>query len=134
MQYSEAIPGNSYELVYSTIPDFSGYISTNEMDDKSNTPTHASLVYLACFLLLFFLLIKEKKMHYSLLIIMFTMLFHFHCKKEEENSSSIVEVEEFTRTIADLLPGTTYYWKIIAHPDSSDDFYSETVVQYFVTN
>lgn len=130
----EGIPGNNYELIYSTISDFSGYISTTEMDHKPDTSAHASLVYLAGFLLLSYLLIKEKKMHYSLIIIMFTMLFHFHCKKEDDNSSSIVEVEEFTKTIADLAPGTTYYWKIIAHPVSGDDFYSETVVRHFKLN
>ena len=101
------------------------------MDHKSDTRTQASLVYLAGFLFLSYLLIKKKKMHYSLIIIMFTMLFHYHCKKEEENNSSTVEVEEFTKTIADFSPGTTYYWKIIAHPDSGDDFYSETVIRYF---
>ncbi|MCK4679020.1 MAG: hypothetical protein KAT48_12870, partial [Bacteroidales bacterium] len=127
----EGIPGNNYELVYSTTPDFSGYISTTEMDHKSDAPTHASLVYMAGFLFLFYFLIKEKKIHFSLIIILFTMLFHYNCKKEEENNPSTVEVEEFTKTIADFLPGTTYFWKIIAHPDSGDDFYSETVVQYF---
>ncbi|MCK4678016.1 MAG: hypothetical protein KAT48_07805, partial [Bacteroidales bacterium] len=127
----EGIPGNSYELIYSTTPDFSEYISTTEMDYKSDAPTHASLVYLAGFLFLFYFLIKEKKMHFSLIIILFTMLFHYNCKKEEENNPSTVEVEEFSKTIGNLLPDTTYYWKIIAHPDSGDDFYSETVVQYF---
>ena len=65
---------------------------------------------------------------------MFTMLFQYQCKKEEGNNPSTVEVEEFTKTIADLSPGTTYYWKIIAHPDSGDDFQSETIVKDFVTN
>ena len=66
------------------------------------------------------------------MIILFVVLFSYQCKKEETETPE-VQVVEMTETINNLLPGTTYYWKIEAQPENQDDFHSETLTRNFNT-
>ena len=66
-------------------------------------------------------------------VLILTLAFCFsHCKKEEAHASE-GQVALMTETISDLLPDTTYYWKIKAHNTGQDDFHSETLTRYFKT-
>ncbi len=48
------------------------------------------------------------------MFLMFTTIFSYQCKKEEAPKPEI-QVIEMSKTISNLLPNTTYYWKISAH-------------------
>jgi hypothetical protein len=129
----EGIPENSYEVIYSTNPDFLEYNSTCLTNKLLNTINHSGLIYfLPGLFLLIFPWIKRKKIIYSSLIILFVVLSGYQCKKEKTPSPE-EQVIEFTETINGLLPDTTYYWKVNAHPVIQNDFFSETVTRYFKT-
>ena len=129
----KGIPGNSYEVIYSTDPDFSKYNSTCLTNKPLNTINHSSLIYfLPGLFLLMFPWIKRKKIVFSSMIILSVALFSYQCKKEETPSPE-EQVVEFTEKINGLLPDTTYYWKVKALPVIQNDFYSETLTQYFKT-
>jgi hypothetical protein len=129
----EGIPGNSYEVLYSTNPYFLKYNSLCSKNKPLNTIKHSSLIYfLPGLFLLIFSWIKKKKIVFSSMIILSVILFSYQCKKEETPSPE-EQVIVFTETINDLLPDTTYYWKVNAHPVIQNEFYSETLTQYFKT-
>jgi len=127
----EGIPGNSYEVIYSTDPAFTETNSkcmTGTLPELSN---HAQLLYFLP-LLLMIPWIKRKRIIYPSMIILSVVLFSSQCKKEETPTPE-VQLEEMTETISNLLPDTTYYWKIKAHAKNQDDFHSETITRYFRT-
>ncbi len=129
----KGIPGNSYTVIYSTDPDFSEYNSTYLPNKHLNTISHSNLIYfLPGLFLLIFPWVKRKKIVISFMITLSVTLFSYQCKKEETPSPA-EQVIEFTETINGLLPDTTYYWKVNAHAVNQDDFFSETVIQYFKT-
>jgi len=129
----EGIPGNSYEVIYSTDPEFAEINSKCLTYMCSDLASHSCFIYFLPGLFLIIPWIKRKRIIYSSIIIMFVALFTYQCKKEETPTPE-VQVEEMTETISDLLPNTTYYWKIRAHPKDQDDFRSETVTRCFNVN
>ncbi len=66
------------------------------------------------------------------MMFLFVVLCCTQCKKEE-TSITEVQVDVMTETLNNLQPNTTYYWKIKAHANDQDDFYSETLTRYFIT-
>jgi hypothetical protein len=72
----------------------------------------------------------KKNMARSVLIV-FLGIVVVACSKEDTPGQEKTVL--MTRTVSNLQPGTTYYWKVRAHPIQSDDFWSETVVRIFTT-
>ena len=66
------------------------------------------------------------------MFLMFTTIFSYQCKKEEAPKPEI-QVIEMSKTISNLLPNTTYYWKISAHTNKQNSFYSESLTRSFHT-
>jgi len=127
----EGIPGSDYEVIYSTDPGFKETTSKYLMYTFLQQANHSGLFY---YLLALFLipLIKRKRIIYSLTIFLFIVLLSPQCKKSETPVPAI-EVIEMTETISNLVPDTTYYWKVKAHQKNKDDFRTETRVRYFRT-
>lgn len=124
-------PDFHYELEYATDPGFSEQDTKTIVclpNQESGTPLP---VYgIAGFLFLLMIASGKKNMARSVLIV-FLGIVVVACSKEE-----IPDEEEpvlMSRTVSNLQPGTTYYWKVRAHPMHSDDFWSETVVRIFTT-
>jgi hypothetical protein len=129
----EGIPENSYEVIYSTDPGFSAYHSTWPKNMPLVSINHSGLFYmLPGLLFLIFGWVKKKDIVLFSIIILFAILFSNQCKKDE-NPSPEEQVATITTTVNNLLPGATYYWKIISHPNNQDNFYSETLTQSFKT-
>ncbi len=129
----KGIPENSYELIYSTDPDFSDYHLILPKNIPLVTINHSGLFYmLPGLLFLIFGWIKRKDIVFFSIIILFAILFSNQCKKEEDTSPE-GQVATITKTVNNLLPGTTYYWKVISHPNNQDNFYSETLTRSFKT-
>jgi hypothetical protein len=63
--------------------------------------------------------------------LLFLGLSSIQCAQEDapEDEERMV----MTATAGNLQPGTTYYWKIMAHPINSSDFQSETIVKRLYT-
>ena len=128
----EGIPGNSYEVIYSTDLEFTENNSKNLTYMCPGMTNHSGFIYFLPGLLLIIPWVRRKRIIYPSMIILFVFLFSFQCKKNE-TSTPEVQVVEMTETINNLLPDTTYYWKIKAHPENHDDFHSETLTRYFNT-
>ena len=125
-------PGSSYEVIYSTDPEFkdtSSIYLTYTLHRPGNSS--GSLYYLPL-LLLIIPLLKRKRIIYLPVVILFVVLSSSQCKKSETATPDI-KVIEMTETISKLLPDTTYYWKIEAHANNQDDFHSETLTRHFNT-
>ncbi|MCK4695061.1 MAG: hypothetical protein KAT74_04835, partial [Candidatus Cloacimonetes bacterium] len=75
-----------------------------------------------------------KKRFYLIFILILFVIFGLQSCSKETTSPSDSDIIEFTQIVEDLQPGTTYYWKIIAHPEGTDDFFSETVTYSFTTD
>ena len=128
----EGLPGNSYEVIYSTD---AGFTENNSkcLTYISSDPTNNSSFIYSLFGLLFIIpWIKRKKLIFPSVMILFAVLFIPQCKKNDIPTQE-VQVVEMSETVSNLLPGTTYYWKIKAHNKTQDDFYSETLTRYFNT-
>ena len=66
------------------------------------------------------------------MMILLAVLLNSQCTKSEIPTPEI-QVVEMTKTISNLSPNSTYYWKIKAHAPNQDDFYSETITRCFNT-
>ena len=117
-----------YELYYSTDPDFPDCVP------RSSTPSRFPGYIGICLFGSIFVGTIFKRKSYLIFIIIFFVIFSLQSCSEKSTSPSESDVIEFTQTVEDLQPGTTYYWKIIAHPEGTDDFFSETVTYSFVTS
>jgi hypothetical protein len=128
----EGIPGNNYEVICSTDPEFKETASkylTNTFHQKSN---HSGFFYFLPLLLFMILMMKRKRIIYLPMIMMFVVLLSPQCKKSETPIPE-VQLVEMTETIGGLLPDATYYWKIKAQKKNQNDFQSETLVRSFYT-
>ena len=126
----EGIPGNSYEVIYSTDSIFKE--NNSIYFAYTGFTNHSRFIYFLPGLLLIILWIKRKRIIYPSMMIMLLVFFNYQCKKEETPTPE-VQVVEMTETISNLLPNTTYYWKIKAHANDQNDFYSETLTRSFST-
>ena len=128
----EGIPGDNYEVILSTDPEFTDNNSKCQANTNSGPIAHSGFLYFLPGLLLVFPWIRRKRIIYSSMMILFVVLCSSQCKKEEPLIPE-VQVTEMTETISNLLPNTTYYWKIEAHQKNQINFHSETLTRCFNT-
>ena len=127
----KGIPGNSYEMIYSTDSEFAETNSIYMTYMHAAFTNNYQFIYFLPGLLLIILWDKRKSIIYSSMIMMF-IVSNYQCKKEEAPNPE-VQIIEMTETISNLLPNTTYYWKIKAHANNQNDFHSETLSRSFNT-
>ncbi len=116
-----------YELYYSTDPDFT------DCDPLSSTSSHIPGYLGICLFGSIFVGTIFKRRSYLIFILILFVIFSLQSCSKESTSPSETDIIEFTQTVQDLLPGTTYYWKIFAHPEGTDEFFSETITYSFST-
>ncbi len=129
-------PGSIYKLYYSTDRKFDNYEAVDCIYSSSYAYDYA---FLGLSIPVYFLLggIKRKK-KYFLTLLMFIFLASTNCGitqrteyKQYKRNLPKVETKEFSKTIDNLQPNTTYYWKIVAHPKGNDHFLSESFIYSF---
>ena len=128
--------GSIYKLYYSTDRKFDSYEAVDCIYSSSFTYDYALL---GLSIPAYFLLggIKRKK-KYFLALLMFIFLASTNCGttqrseyKQYKRNLPKVETKEFSITIDNLMPNTTYYLKIVARPKGNDHFLSESFVYSF---
>lgn len=117
-----------YELYCSTDPDFT------DCEPLASGSTHIPGYLGICLIGPIILGNISKKRFYLIFILILFVIFGLQSCSKETTSPSDSDIIEFTQIVEDLQPGTTYYWKIIAHPEGTDDFFSETLTYYFTTD
>ena len=128
----EGIPGSNYEVILSADPDF---LDDNTKYLANTTPelfVHSDYLYFLPGLLLIIPWIRRKRIIYSSMMFFVMVLCCSQCKKEEISIPE-EQIIEMTKTINNLLPNTTYYWKIQAQQKNQTDFHSETLTRFFIT-
>jgi len=75
---------------------------------------------------------KSKKYMVVVLTIFAVSLLLINCNDDITGHSNS-GIDEFNVTIDNLEKNSTYYWKVIAHPEGNNDFSSESIVQTFST-
>ena len=128
----EGIPGNNYEVILSTDPEFLDDNSKCQEIINPGLINYSGFLYLLPGLLLVIPWIRRKRIIYLSMMILFVVLYSFQCKKSEEPTPD-TQVIEMTETIGNLSPNSTYYWKIKAYANNQGDFHSETLTRYFNT-
>ncbi len=128
----EGISGSNYEVLLSIDPEFrngnSNYIATT----NSGLTIHYGFFWFLPGLLLVIPGFRRKKMIYFSIMILFVFLCYSQCK-EEEMTIPELQITEISKTFNNLLPETTYYWKIEAQQKDQNDFHSETLTRSFKT-
>ncbi len=127
----EGKANSTYELYCSTDPDFTDCepIIIGSSDFLKSTPKNLNLLISGIFITAL-LGIFRKRILIILLTVFIVILILLSCSQNSTSPSS-GDITEFTQTVENLQPGTTYYWKLIAHPEGTDDFLSETVTYSF---
>jgi len=123
----EGKPENSYEVRYSTSWDFSEY-QTAYVYNKQGNDEYVKMVAVPAFLIL--ILLNIRKRHLLLFLLTFVLFTGSQCEKDEIQTSDTIS---FSKTINNLEPQTIYYWKIVAQPETNNNFRSETIVYQFKT-
>lgn len=128
----EGKAGSSYEIIYSADDEFnesvSNFISYNCVPVKSNSE---GLHFIAG-LLIIIPFIKRKGFTYQSVMILLLALMIFGCKKDDIAPAE-EDVITMYETVENLLPNTTYYWKIKSHAIDQNDFQSVTLTKSFIT-
>ena len=128
----KGIESSSYEVIYSTDPNFSVQKSKRLNARRIHLSSIPPILFFL--LVLFFILwVSKRKLTYPVLFILIFGLFFMQCKKDEPAPEEI-QLVEMNETISDLEPGTTYYWKIRAQTADQSTFISETISRYFITD
>ena len=128
----EGLHGSSYEVILSTDPEFPESQSVYTATTIPEPLVHSGFLWLLPGLLFVIPWIRRKRMMYPTLMILFLVLFSPQCRKEETPVPE-VPVTGMTKTFNNLLPDTTYYWKIKAQQENQNDFHSETRTRSFNT-
>ena len=126
----EGISDSNYEVILSTDPEFADDNSKCLANTNPEPSVHSGFLYFLPGLFLVIPWIRRKRIIYSSMMILFVVFCCSQCKKEE-TSVPEVQVIEMTETISNLLPNTTYYWRIKAHQKNQNDFHSETLTRCF---
>jgi len=124
---------SQYDLVYSTDPDFR---DANSVSDATPYPDSQNGIFWGT--LLFGVAMmgavsgeKRRAVLFIFTIIIFTA--NLSCHDKITSPDPEAEVHEISMTIENLEKNTLYYWKVIAHPEATDEFHSESVVRTFST-
>lgn len=128
-------PESLYKLYYSTDRKFDNYKTANL---TSYTFDYAFPSLLIPVYFLFGSVRRKKK--YILTLLIFILFASTNCGvtqrteyKQYKRNLPKVETREFSKTIDNLKPNRTYYWKIVAHPKGKDHFLSESFIHSFTT-
>jgi len=123
-----------YELYCSTDPDLADCdpIIIEPFNFLKSTPQNLNLL-ISGILITGFLGILRRRILFILLTVLVVILILLSCS-QNSTSPSDNDIIEFSQTVENLEPNTTYYWKIIAYPEGTDNFLSETVTYSFTTN
>ena len=129
----EGKENSTYELYCSTDLDFTDCepIIIGSFDFLKSTPKNLNWL-ISGILITGFLGILRKRILFILLTVFIVILILLSCS-QKSTSPSGDDIIEFSQTVENLEPDTTYYWKLIAHSDEESDFNSETVVYPFYT-
>ena len=128
----EGIPGSNYEVILSADPDFLDDNTRYLANTNPELFVHSDYLYFLPGLLLIIPWIRRKRIIYSSMMFFVMVLCCSQCKKEEISIPE-EQIIEMTKTINNLLPNTTYYWKIQAQQKNQTDFHSETLTRFFIT-
>ena len=96
-----------------------------------STPRNLNLLISGIFITAFLGTLR-KRILFILLTVFIVILILLSCS-QKSTSPSGDDIIEFSQTVENLEPDTTYYWKLIAHSEEESDFSSETVVYPFYT-
>jgi len=129
--------GNSYQLQYSTDPEFENYevieIRTSDFLEKANIP------YIFAIIIPFFLIRRKIKIRRFVQIILITTisLIFISCSANSitsPNNDYDVNISDnlITVTIHNLHPDATYYWQVKA--ERNGPFMSESPIYSFITS
>jgi hypothetical protein len=123
-----------YDVFCSTDPDFSECAPCSAVNPHSSA-SHGMFagILLTGFAVLSAIGIKDRRVVLPAAIIISMLLVNIGCGKGVTSPSLNSDVTEMSVTIENLESGKTYYWKVIAHPEQSDDFNSQSVIQNFTT-
>jgi hypothetical protein len=128
----EGKPNFNYELIYSTDADFynstSEYIISDSLQVNKNT---AAILFLGGVLLVIPNLRGRRRIQQLSIFLLLSVL-NLQCEKDnnpDEEDGAIL----FKKEVDNLLPNSTYYWKIKSNPSNHSDFQSETLTKYFIT-
>jgi len=125
---------SSYELRYTTDPDFGHYesVRVEPLASYSKDLDGSWMLLLGLGLpgLLFFKWNTKRK----LLICLILLLPVLSDCEDEEKTPVDSTAKEFNLQVQNLQSQSTYYWKLIAHPDGIPDFSSQGLVHSFKTD
>lgn len=121
---------SDYELLYSTDSSFTIY--NTALLATSDFPTYINVLLSSSFLgiLLITGFVMRDRGKKLLLIVSIIMLVFISCS-EQIVTPEESDVVDFSATINNLESNRTYYWKIVASPQNSNDFTSESLIRSF---
>jgi len=128
----EGKPNYNYELIYSTDAEFNESTTEFYTYDYPTLMKNSNSIFFLVGLFSIFIAIVDRKYVKHMLIFLLLVVFNLQCKKEEiadEEDKVII----MNKTVNNLLPNTTYYWKIKSNPSYQNDFQSETITKHFIT-
>jgi hypothetical protein len=121
---------SDYELLYSTDSSFTDYntasMVTSDILASQNLPLSFSLLGI---ILLTGIAVKKRSIK-ILLIVSIIILAYTSCT-EQIITPEESDIENFSTTVNNLESNNTYYWKVLASPQSSKDFTSESLTRSF---
>ena len=124
---------STYDLCYSTDSSFSNYESIPVTYSTSPIDYDIILGSFVLGILLILVPIRIKRNSFLLIATALVVLFLFNNCTEEITAPDESGIEEISTTIINLERNTTYYWKVMANPEASNNFSSESLVHHFIT-
>jgi len=118
---------DDYEILLATDKEFSDLIKIKIENTGFNRASLPGLAILMLFLSSV-LIRKNKKL---LVIGIFVLITAAGCEKKVDLPDTVSTIKH-SKTIEGLLPGTTYYWKIVA--STKDGYKTESIVYNFLTS
>jgi len=128
----EGKPCFDYELIYSTDAEFND--STSEYIASDCLPPNKNIgaILLLGGVLLVIPNLKGRIRIQQVLILLLLVVLNLQCEKDN-NAVEEDRVIIMNKVVDNLLPNSTYYWKIKSNPRNQNDFQSETLTKYFIT-
>lgn len=128
----EGLAESNYEVILSEDPEFLGKTNKYLANSKPELNEQSHILYFLSAVLLLIPLFKRRKFLSTSMMFLLLVLGFSKCKKEEIQDPEPQAIE-FTKTMDNLLPNTTYYWKVKANQKDENNFQSETLTRFFIT-